>query len=607
MTTQTFHAQWAWRGGEEAISNVRITVSNGVIASVEDGVDAQTSDVRISGVVMPGFVNAHSHAFHRALRGRTHGGAGDFWSWRTPMYEIANRLTPETYGELAAMTFAEMALSGITGVGEFHYIHHQQDGTRYANPNEMGLAMVAASQRAGIRMALLDVAYLHAGLDKPEPLAEQKRFSDGTIDNWLDRVDALGEGGEGWTVGMAPHSVRAVHPSELEEVVANRHGKVVHVHVSEQPAENAACIAATGKTPTQVLADAGMLGRHFTAVHATHLTATDISLLCSSHSGVCMCPTTERDLADGVGHPVADKHMAAISGRTKSMCPLARGNGANQFGRVGTQVKHLHLFAAGQGHQQGAVVPGAKHIGRQRAGFDAPFDTLRGQVHRHQLIAVLHAGVSGGALGVDPQMAGRFARRNALGQLRVLAIPAVNVDVVEPVGHGDEPLHVGRKPQVIGVNGAAHDPLHLSGFGIDKTQRIATRIGHEEDEEHEDMHIVLAVIVGPQQWADHDHRRTRGADDRGKRRANCKDCRVGGRRSVQVAAHHDAAGHGEQCQEQQDEGDVFHQRRVHQGLARRPQAARHHDGDQRQQSPEGGHLAAVVVPEVMRDKRKDGD
>jgi formiminoglutamate deiminase len=307
MTTQTFHAQWAWRGTESAVANVRISVSNGVITSVEDGVDAQTSDVRISGVVMPGFVNAHSHAFHRALRGRTHGGAGDFWSWRTPMYEIANRLTPETYGELAAMTFAEMALSGITGVGEFHYIHHQQDGTRYVNPNEMGLAMVAASQRAGIRMALLDVAYLHAALDKPEPLAEQKRFSDGTIDNWLDRVDALGEGditgehGPGWTVGMAPHSVRAVHPNELEEIVANRHGKVVHVHVSEQPAENAACIAATGKTPTQVLADAGLLGRHFTAVHATHLTATDISLLCSSHSGVCMCPTTERDLADGVG------------------------------------------------------------------------------------------------------------------------------------------------------------------------------------------------------------------------------------------------------------------------------------------------------------------
>jgi formiminoglutamate deiminase len=261
----TYFAQWAWRGAEHAVANVRITVSNGVISAVEDNAAKQDGDVAVAGVVMPGLVNAHSHAFHRALRGRTHGGTGDFWSWRTPMYEIANRLTPDSYRELATMTFAEMALSGITGVGEFHYIHHNTDGTKYKNPNEMGLAMVQAAQRAGIRIALLDVAYLHAALDKPEPLAEQMRFSDGNIDAWLDRVDALGEGGEGWTVGMAPHSVRAVHPRELEEVVANRHGKVVHLHVSEQPAENAACVAATGMTPTQVLDNVGLLGPHMTA------------------------------------------------------------------------------------------------------------------------------------------------------------------------------------------------------------------------------------------------------------------------------------------------------------------------------------------------------
>ena len=301
----TYFAQWAWRGAEHAVANVRITVSNGVMSTVEDNATKQDGDVAIAGVVMPGFVNAHSHAFHRALRGRTHGGTGDFWSWRTPMYEIASRLTPDSYRELATMTFAEMALSGITGVGEFHYIHHNTDGTKYKNPNEMGLAMVQAAQRAGIRIALLDVAYLHAALDKPEPLAEQKRFSDGNIDAWLDRVDALGEGGDGWTVGMAPHSVRAVHPRELEEVVANRHGKVVHLHVSEQPAENAACIAATGMTPTQVLDNVGLLGPHMTAVHATHLTDTDISLLGNSRTCVCLCPTTERDLADGVGPAAA--------------------------------------------------------------------------------------------------------------------------------------------------------------------------------------------------------------------------------------------------------------------------------------------------------------
>jgi len=318
----TYFAQWAWRGAEHAVANVRITVSNGVISAVEDNATKQDGDVAVSGVVMPGLVNAHSHAFHRALRGRTHGGTGDFWSWRTPMYEIANRLTPDSYRELATMTFAEMALSGITGVGEFHYIHHNTDGTKYKNPNEMGLAMVQAAQRAGIRLALLDVAYLHASLDKPEPLAEQKRFSDGNIDAWLDRVDALGEGGEGWTVGMAPHSVRAVHPGELEEVVANRHGKVVHLHVSEQPAENAACVAATGMTPTQVLDNVGLLGPHMTAVHATHLTDTDIALLGKSRTCVCLCPTTERDLADGVGPAAALRDAGAT---------LSLGTDSNAF------------------------------------------------------------------------------------------------------------------------------------------------------------------------------------------------------------------------------------------------------------------------------------
>ena len=353
----TYFAQWAWRGAEHAVANVRITVANGVISAVEDNATKQDGDVTIAGVVMPGLVNAHSHAFHRALRGRTHGGTGDFWSWRTPMYEIANRLTPDSYRELATMTFAEMALSGITGVGEFHYIHHNTDGTKYKNPNEMGLAMVQAAQRAGIRLALLDVAYLHAALDKPEPLAEQKRFSDGNIDAWLDRVDALGEGGDGWTVGMAPHSVRAVHPRELEEVVANRHGKVVHLHVSEQPAENAACVAATGMTPTQVLDNVGLLGPHMTAVHATHLTDTDIALLGSSHTCVCLCPTTERDLADGVGPAAALRDAGAMSGAFGSssaevLLDAARAEPGPRGVELVSQVTTARPYVVGSGHHK---------------------------------------------------------------------------------------------------------------------------------------------------------------------------------------------------------------------------------------------------------------
>ncbi len=361
----TYFAQWAWRGAEHTVANVRITVSNGLISAVEDNAAKQDGDVMIAGVVMPGLVNAHSHAFHRALRGRTHGGTGDFWSWRTPMYEIANRLTPDSYRELAAMTFAEMALSGITGVGEFHYIHHNTDGTKYKNPNEMGLAMVQAAQRAGIRIALLDVAYLHAALDKPEPLAEQKRFSDGNIDAWLDRVDALGEGGEGWTVGMAPHSVRAVHPGELEEVVANRHGKVVHLHVSEQPAENAACVAATGMTPTQVLDNVGLLGPHMTAVHATHLTETDISLLGKSHTCVCLCPTTERDLADGVGPAAALRDAGAT---------LSLGTDSNAFIDMFEETRAIEtderLVTGKRGlHTPSALLAAATSVGAKSLGW----------------------------------------------------------------------------------------------------------------------------------------------------------------------------------------------------------------------------------------------
>ena len=362
----TYFAQWAWRGAEHAVANVRITVSNGVMSTVEDNATKQDGDVAIAGVVMPGFVNAHSHAFHRALRGRTHGGTGDFWSWRTPMYEIASRLTPDLYRELATMTFAEMALSGITGVGEFHYIHHNTDGTKYKNPNEMGLAMVQAAQRAGIRIALLDVAYLHAALDKPEPLAEQKRFSDGNIDAWLDRVDALGEGGDGWTVGMAPHSVRAVHPRELEEVVANRHGKVVHLHVSEQPAENAACIAATGMTPTQVLDNVGLLGPHMTAVHATHLTDTDISLLGNSRTCVCLCPTTERDLADGVGPAAALRDAGAT---------LSLGTDSNAFIDMFEETRAIEtderLVTGKRGlHSPASLLAAATSVGATSLGWE---------------------------------------------------------------------------------------------------------------------------------------------------------------------------------------------------------------------------------------------
>lgn len=305
------HAQYAWLGGESCSSNVRITFTNGLISAIEPDVAPNADDSRVAGVLIPGFVNAHSHAFHRALRGRTHSGLGDFWAWRTLMYQVANRLTPENYLALATAVFGEMTLAGITHVGEFHYVHHQQNGEQYNDPNEMGKAIVEAAHRVGIRLTLLDVAYLHGGLNGEQLGDEQKRFCDLSVERWLERVQSFGNGNAMHTIGLAPHSVRAVHEAELAQIAKYRNNRVVHIHVSEQPAENIACIKATGRTPTQQLSDANLLGSFTTAIHATHLTVEDISLLGKSKTTACFCPTTERDLADGIG--ASDKLVEAGS------------------------------------------------------------------------------------------------------------------------------------------------------------------------------------------------------------------------------------------------------------------------------------------------------
>lgn len=359
--------EYAWLGGESAARNVRITLAGGMIVGVETESVRTPDDTVVSGVVMPGLVNAHSHAFHRALRGRTHSGKGDFWSWRNPMYLLAGRLTPDNYRELSAAVYGEMILAGITGVGEFHYVHHQSDGSRYTNPNEMGLALVEGAAAAGIRLALLDAAYLHAGLDKIDPLPEQRRFSDGSIGGWLDRVGEL-TGGETWTVGLAPHSVRAVHPAELLEVAANRSSRVVHLHVSEQPAENDVCRSITGMSPTEVLHDSGLLGPHLTAVHATHLTARDIELLGATRSNICMCPTTERDLADGVGP------ASALAQGGCSLCLGSDSHAVIDLFEEARAVEHDERLITGRRgiHSPSSLLEAATRGGETSLGWHAP-------------------------------------------------------------------------------------------------------------------------------------------------------------------------------------------------------------------------------------------
>jgi formiminoglutamate deiminase len=280
-------------------SDVLLETEEGRFTSVTPGVSPGDA-IRLPGLLLPGFANAHSHAFHRALRGRTHDGGGTFWTWRDRMYAVASRLDPDSYLALARATYAEMALAGITSVGEFHYLHHGARGVPYRDPNVMAEALRQAASDAGIRLTLLDTCYLSAGFDGAALAPAQQRFSDGTASRWAERVAQL-RPSAGMTVGAAIHSVRAVPRDQLPMVVEAVSGRPLHMHVSEQPAENEACIAAYGSTPVSVLHEAGALGPLSTAVHATHLTDADIATLGASSTTVCFCPTTERDLADGVG------------------------------------------------------------------------------------------------------------------------------------------------------------------------------------------------------------------------------------------------------------------------------------------------------------------
>ena len=378
----TYWCEVAWLGGDEAASGVVIEVAGSMITAVSGGHDvAPPGAVIRRGLTLPGLANAHSHAFHRALRGRTHGGSGSFWTWRDEMYEVATGLDPDRYYALARAAYGEMVLAGFTSVGEFHYLHHGPGGAPYANPNAMAEALIAAACDAGLRLTLLDTCYLHGGLDPDggEVMLNdvQRRFADADVDAWARRVDAL-SASESLRVGAAIHSVRACRPPEIA-VVANwareRHAPL-HAHVSEQPAENVACVAAHGATPTAVLDAACALDARFTAVHATHLTSHDVELLGRSSCTACFCPTTERDLADGIGPASAlvaagarlaigsDSHAVIDGFEETRAIELDERLASNRRGNVGVATLLSAATTNGHGslgwHDAGRLAPGAR-------------------------------------------------------------------------------------------------------------------------------------------------------------------------------------------------------------------------------------------------------
>jgi formiminoglutamate deiminase len=283
VTGARYWCELAWLGGDQPQAGVVIETDGPLISSVAAGNAATDGAIVLRGLTLPGLVSAHSHSFQRALRGRTEAASrGSFWTWRESMYALAERLDEESAEALARATFAEMALAGITLVGEFDYVH-------------LSDAILRAADAAGVRLTLIDACYLHGGIE---------RFRDESAHAWARRVDVI-EPGPQARLAAAIHSVRAVDPVSAREVAAfaAERDLPLHAHVSEQRAENESCLREHGMTPMTLLDEAGALSGSFTAVHATHLTEGDVALLRASESYVCMCPTTERDLADGIGVP----------------------------------------------------------------------------------------------------------------------------------------------------------------------------------------------------------------------------------------------------------------------------------------------------------------
>ena len=378
--TAAYWCQYAWLAdptdGRSAVlaDGVLVGISGDRIATIERGVAAPPAGaVRLDGVSVPGFANAHSHAFHRALRGRTHGRRGTFWTWRDQMYGLAATLDPDTYEALATAAYAEMALAGYTAVGEFHYLHHQPGGRPYDDANEMGRRLLTAAARAGVRITLLDACYLAGGIGEPVD-AVQQRFSDGSAERWLGRVGALSTELDGGSddagraqCGVAIHSVRAVEPAAMATVArfAAERNMALHAHVSEQPAENEACLDAYGVTPVGLLHRHGILGDRFTAVHATHLTTDDIDVLAATRSRCCICPTTERDLGDGIG-PTAELR------RTGGLCIGSDSHAVvDPFEETRAVELDERLRAGRRGvHDPGALLDAATRSGYAALGWD---------------------------------------------------------------------------------------------------------------------------------------------------------------------------------------------------------------------------------------------
>jgi formiminoglutamate deiminase len=356
--TGLWHAEHAWVG--HVASDVLIEVEDGRIKTVTQDMPAPAGAIRLSGFTFPGLANVHSHVFQESLRGRTESGGGDFWEWRRMMFDAAQGWDRPTYTTYARTVFREMLHAGITAVGEFHYLH------RYGN--ELGEALIDAARAEGIRITLLDACYLRGGLDGRPLEGVQRSFSDGDAERWVARMNEMREG-DGVRIGAAIHSVRAVDRASMRVVAAwARHRKApLHIHLAEQPAEVDECIEFERCTPAELLDREGILGPDLTAIHAIHVSDSDIALLGSHRVRICASPTTERDLGDRVG----SLHDLAQAGT-----PLCLGSDSNSVIDILEEARAVELDqrrATGKRviHSPEALLEAATAGGMRSLGWDA--------------------------------------------------------------------------------------------------------------------------------------------------------------------------------------------------------------------------------------------
>jgi formimidoylglutamate deiminase len=285
--------------------NVRVTISGGLIESVETNVAAPAQAERHDLYAVPGIGSLHSHAFQRGMAGLAEqGGRRDdqFWSWRDVMYRFVGALTPDDVEAVTALAYMEMLEAGFTAVGEFHYLHHDPAGQLYADPAEMGHRVIAAAAETGIGLSLLPVFYAHSGFGGQAPTAGQRRFIH-SLESYAGLLERLERGVAalpGAQLGLAPHSLRAVTLDELSALVSVAKDRVIHIHIAEQVREVEESIQATGARPVEWLLANAPVGPRWCLVHATHLTDAERRGIAESGAVVGLCPITEANLGDGL-------------------------------------------------------------------------------------------------------------------------------------------------------------------------------------------------------------------------------------------------------------------------------------------------------------------